>query len=339
MKTLPCLVLICIAGLLPAIADAQADTQPATAPAQTPSTEPAMEPATGPTVALLDFTADVGGNADLGKQIVDTLTATLSDQPGFVLLDRTSMLHTLGENELNLTGLIDADKAIHVGKLVGAKLLITGKAFALDKSVFITAKIIGTETSLVDGVVVKGKETDDMGDLVMKLSDKLADRIRTAGPRLIASADPIDPLPELKKKLAGRKLPAIQLQIDEQHVGAVRAIDPPIETELRSMLSDCGFTVIDSDEVNPSKAHVKMIIKGEGLSEFAARIGSLNCCNGRVELSVVDYKSGKILFADRITTRAVDLSEQIAGKTALQKGTHALGLRILHYFIDTDPAK
>ena len=236
-----------------------------------------------------------------------------------------------------MTGLIDADKAIQVGKLVGAKLLVTGKAFSLDKSVFITAKIIGTETSLVDGIVVKGKLNDDMGDLVMQLSDKLADRIRTAGPRLIASDDPIDPLPELKKKLSGLKLPVIELQIGEQHIGLVHAIDPPVQTELRSMLTDCGFTVIDSSEVNPSKAHVKIIIKGAGLSEFAARIGSLNSCNGRVELSVVNYKDGKILYADRITTRAVDLSEQIAGKTALQKGAHALCLKILQHFVDTLP--
>jgi TolB-like protein len=302
-----------------------------------PATAPTTQPA-GLTVAILDFSADVPGNDDLGKQIGETLTATLSDQPGFILVDRATLTRTLQEHELNLTGLVDADKAVQVGKLLGAKILVTGKAFALDKSVFITAKIIGTETSLVDGIVVKGKQGDDIGDLVMRLSDKLGERIRTAGPKLIASDDPIDPLPDLKKKLATLKLPKIELQISEQHLSVVHAIDPPVDTELRMMLTDCGFTVIDSAEVTPAKAGVEVIIKAEGVSEFAGRIGNLNSCNGRVELKMVSFSDGKTLYADRITARAVDLSEQIAGKTALQKGAHALGLKVLQHFVDTLPA-
>jgi hypothetical protein len=112
-------------------------------------------------------------------------------------------------------------------------------------------------------------------------------------------------------------------------------IDPAVDTELRKMLVDCGFTVIDSAEVNPSKAGVQVIIKGEGVSEFAGRVGSLTSCNGRVELTVVNYSDGKTIYADRITTRDVDLSEQIAGKTALQKGAHVLGIKILRHFAET----
>jgi TolB-like protein len=308
-----------------------------TAHAQSPPlSQPSTQPA-GLSVAILDFSADVPGSDDLGKQIGETLTATLSDQPGFILVDRATLARTLEEHELNLTGLVDANKAIAVGKLVGAQILVTGKAFALDKSVFITAKIIGTETSLVDGIVVKGKQGDDIGDLLMQLSDKLADRIRTAGPKLIASEDPIDPLPRLKKKLAGCKLPVIELEMNEQQVGSPRTIDPPVDTELRKMLTDCGFTVIDSTEVNPSKAGVNIIIKGEGISELAGKIGNLTSCNGRVELSLVNYSDGKTIFTDRITSRAVDLSEQIAGKAALQKGANVLGIRILEHFAQTLP--
>lgn len=324
--------LFTIAGLLILCGNVFCQSTATTNPAETATSKPA-----GLTIAILDFSADVPGDQNLGAQIGETLTAALTDQPGFTLVDRATLARTLQEHELNLTGLVDADKAVQVGKIVGAKILVTGKAFALDKSIFITAKIIGTETSLVDGIVVRGKQTDDMGDLLMKLANKLADRIRSSGPRLIASDNPIDPLPELKKKLAGLKLPTIELQITEQHISVVRAIDPPVDTELRMMLTDCGFTVIDANEVNPSKAGVDVIIKGEAVSEFAGRIGNLNSCNGRVELKMIGYADGKTLYADRITARAVDLSEQIAGKTALQKGAHALGIRILQYFADTLP--
>jgi hypothetical protein len=93
---------------------------------------------------------------------------------------------------LNLTGIVDAQQAIKIGKLVGAKILVTGKAFTLDKSVFITAKLIGTETSLVDGIVVKGKQEDDMSDLIMKTAERVAETLQERRLILVARAEPDD---------------------------------------------------------------------------------------------------------------------------------------------------
>src|SRR6476659_1865285 len=118
---------------------------------------PATKPAdAGIAVAIIDFESNNAANPELGKQIGEVLVGTLSGETGFQLVDRTHMNTVLRENELNLTGLVNPDQATKVGKLVGARILITGKVFALDKQLFITAKLIGTETTLVDGVVVKG---------------------------------------------------------------------------------------------------------------------------------------------------------------------------------------
>jgi len=307
--------------------------------AQSPPPPSAATQPGGLTVAILDFSADVPGDDDLGKQIGEALTAMLSDQPGLILVDRATLARTLQEHELNLTGLVDTSSAVQVGKIVGAKLMVTGKAFALDDSIFITAKIIGTETSLVDGVLVKGKHGDDLGDLIMQLSDKLQTRIRTSGPKLIASDDPIDPLPAIKARLDKLTLPRIDIEVAEQFISSPRVIDPPARTELRKMFTDCGFTVIDPSEVTPEHSGVKFIVKGEGISEFAAKIGNLVTCSARLEVTVVNFADGTIVFSDRITTRAVDLSEVIAGRTALQKAAHAMGLQILSRFADILPPK
>ena len=96
----------------------------------------------------------------------------LSGESGFKLVERQSLMQTLHEHELNLTGLVNDDQAIKVGKLVGAKIMVTGRSFRLGKDVFITAKLIGTETSLVEGVMVKDASTADMGALVVQLSEK-----------------------------------------------------------------------------------------------------------------------------------------------------------------------
>jgi hypothetical protein len=304
------------------------------------ATEPASQPAPSSlTVSILDFDADVPGSTNLGHEIGEILSATLSGEPGITLVDRSSFNQVLQENELNLTGLVDTNSAIKIGKLVGAKILVTGRAFAVDKSIFLTAKLIGTETSLVEGVVVKADQGQDLSPMIVELSGKIADRIRSSGSQLVAGAEPADPIPDLKEKLSGLALPTIELQIPEQQIDVIHVIDPAADTELRKMLTDCGFTVIDADEVTPAKAGVGVIIKGSAVSESAGQIAGLHVAVARMELSAVKYSDGKILFATRTTARSTDLSEQIAGKSAIQKCAHELGIQLLNYFSTGMPVK
>jgi hypothetical protein len=125
----------------------------------------------------------------------------------------------------------------------------------------------------------------------------------------------------------------------DQHVGLPLppAIDPPVDNVLRTLLTQAGFSVVDKD-ASLTKAGAQWVIKAQGFSEFGARIGSLVTCTGRVELSVVELSSDKTLFSDSVTSRATDISENIAGKTALENATHELGLRILRYCADKLPA-
>lgn len=200
------------------------------------------------TVAILDFGAKDPAMPDLGPQIGEVLTAVLSGEPGFTLVDRATLARALQEHELNLSGVVSTEQAVQVGKLVGARILVTGKAFMLGKQVFITAKLIGTETSLVEGVLVKDESGADVGNLVVSLATEIADRLRKAGPRLVASDDGIDPLPKLKKELAGRPKPKVVVIITEEHMRAaplVQPVDPAVETEVKLMLRECGFDIPD----------------------------------------------------------------------------------------------
>jgi TolB-like protein len=316
----------------------------------------------GLTVAVLDFTTDDPANPNAGGEMASALIALLSGEPGFKLVERQSLLQTLHEHELNLTGLVHAEQAIKIGKLVGAKIMITGRSFRLGKDVFITAKLIGTETSLVEGVMVKDASTADLGALVVELSAKVAAKVRQAGPKLVAAEDAADPLPALKKKLAGRRLPIVAVIVREQHhaaaapVATARAADPAAETEIKKVLGECGFTVRDvadnelagfaagwtANDVGSwprGLSKVEVLIAGEAFSEFAARIGNIVSCSARTEINVIDRASGKVALADRVTTRAADLSEHIAGKKALQCGGRAMAIRLLEHFADTLPEK
>jgi curli biogenesis system outer membrane secretion channel CsgG len=287
------------------------------------------------TVAILDFDTTAPGNPDLGKQISEALTAELTGDNSFTLVDRSSLARTLQENELNLTGLVNTEKATKIGKLVGAKILITGKVFPLDKQLFFTAKLIGTETSLVEGVLVKGDRDGNLGAMLLELSEKVSKHLHESGPHLVAQEEPLDdPLPALKKALAGRVLPKVAVRIEESHIGLApdRHFDPAAQTEIVMLLKEAGFGVFSGTDREAADAGVKYVVQGKAFSEFAARIATLVNCSARLEVTLVDRKTGEVIYTDRVTTRAIDLAENTAGKTALQKAGRVVGLHILHKF-------
>jgi hypothetical protein len=233
---------------------------------------------------------------------------------------------------LNLSGLVNPDQATKVGQLTGAKLLITGSVLQVDNSVYLVAKIIGTETSRVVGASVKGSVRDDLGKLVEDLSKEITKTVTQRADDLVAkpvSRD--DRIAALKKKLGDGKRPAVSVQIAERHTTSptltVILIDPAAETEMGLFCKETGFKLIDP--LQGSKKEVDVRIEGEALSEFALRAGNLISVKARLEVKAIDQATGQILAVDRQTTVAVDLTEQIAAKTALQEAGAAIAERLL----------
>ena len=130
----------------------------------------------------------------------------------------------------------------------------------------------------------------------------------------------------LQKQMKNEKRPTVFIEISERHVGQA-TIDPAALTELTFFCKETGFTVIDPQEGNKNQADV--VLLGEGLSEFGSRHENLMSVKARLELKAVDRKSGETLAIDRAVTVAVDLSEQLAGKSALQDAAANIAERVL----------
>jgi hypothetical protein len=239
-------------------------------------------------------------------------------------VERAELEKVLGEQELGLSGTVSPDTAAKVGHLTGAKVLVTGRVFKVDKETIIVAKVIGTETSRVYGEMVKGASASAITDLATELAKKISTTVSQKGETLVAKVATREQLVEkIKKALGGKTLPSVSVKLAERHYGGP-TIDPAAETELGKILQECGFKLVD--DKSPEKADVE--ITGEAFSAFGLRKGNLISCKARVELKA-HKRTGELLVVDRQTSVAVDVTEQTAAKTSLQNAAVEVAERLL----------
>ena len=282
------------------------------------------------TVAVLDFDCSATDAPELGPQIAEILSVLVSMDDRLVVVERTRMKDLVKEARLSLSGAMDDDKAVRVGKIIGAKLMITGKLVPLGKRLIGMCKIISTETTQLVGF---GKRFDinvDHEEMIDALASALVEKIVKAAPRLIpAEVSVTDRVAVVKKTIAAWTLPVVAVRIPERHLP--RPIpDPAAQTEIVRILRLCGYEVVDTKGRDDKKKllGVDVEIKGEAFSEGGGRIEGLISSGCRVELQAVEAGTDKVLIADRHSGSAVHLSEHMAAKSALQKAGHVLGYRL-----------
>jgi len=306
--------------------------------------------AEGLSVAVLNFETKDRAIIGLGTKIADMLSANLSLNPQIELVERDKLKSVLDELELGLSGVVNSQQAAQIGQLTGAKILVTGRAFTVDKDLIIVAKVIATETSKVQAEVAKGSLSSKLTPIVETLSTKVVKVILKKGPQMIAKPEkPGDKIETIRTKLEGKELPKVSVVILERHVGAT-TIDPAAETEITFYLKKLGFTVVGKKALNlsdwakeylkdanieiPESIGAEVVIIGEAFSEFATRRSNLISCKARVEIQAIDCHTGKLLSIDRQTNVAVDLSEQIAAKAAIQEAAADIASRLIPEFVE-----
>lgn len=278
-------------------------------------------------IAILPFRERGAEVEDLGGQVADMVFAKLVVDPSLFLVDREEVERTLAEAELNLSGIVKPDEAIAVGQWTGARLIVTGSVFQVGETVYLVAKIIGSETSRVMGASAKGPAVDGIEGLADQLAGEVLRTIRQRSALLVAEPDATaDRVVKLKRVLPDSPRPTLHISIEERHVGEA-TLDPAAETEMLLMCRELGFSVVDAQQGDTHQA--EFLIRGEGVSEFARRHGNLISVKARLEVKVIERSTGKVVAADRQTRVMVDLVEQIAGKQALQQAAADIAERVL----------
>jgi hypothetical protein len=289
------------------------------------------EPAAPLTTAVLDFQTSGDKLEKKGAEVAILLNTQLSAAPGLVLVERQEIDKALGEQELGLSGTVTPESAAKIGTLTGAKVLVTGRVFSAGDKFFVVAKIMSTETSRVYGELATFQDLAGLDKATAELAKKIEGVIEKRGDTLVSHVETAaERLERLKKLVDGKKLPSVAVNITERHLH-LPTIDPAAETEMKSILQQLGFEVIDPKDSNKQ---ADVAITGEGFSELGGRHGNLISCRARLEVKMSRPGTGKTLLVDRQTDVAVDLAENIAGKSSLENAAHKLLDRIVPKIVE-----
>ena len=130
---------------------------------------------TRPTVAVLPFVNSAIGAANaelapLSKGIADLLIIELSQNTGIRVVERENIDAILREQNLARDGRVDDAAAARIGRILGAKHMITG-SFVTDRSgtMVLTLKTIDVETTRISWTHMDRDRTDNFLALVSKV--------------------------------------------------------------------------------------------------------------------------------------------------------------------------
>ena len=267
-----------------------------------------------------------GPHRTLANNITALLAVNLSADARFVVVDRSELNKVLDEQALGESGYITADTAAKIGQLTGAKVLVAGREFnAGNTNIVVVVSVIGTETGRVFSQTARGTRSN-LVDLISDLSQKIVQTIVEQSTNFIAGT-PVshaDRISQIIKNINGKQRPAVSIKINEQIPGDA-TVHQTAETELGLLLQKAGFTVVD--EKSDQKADV--IITGDAFLADGQKTGKLFSGHAVLEIKAQQRTTGKILSLDRQDGVAIDISEAIAAKQALENATDDLAARLL----------
>ena len=291
-------------------------------------------------VAVLPCQALSVETDEMSRSVATLLASALSKRPNVELVEREQLDKALKEQALGITGLVDPDQAAKLGKLLGARILITEKVFVADREAYLSAHVINVETGRVKAAT---RSTPLARPVVATLCESLAEDIaKILKSDLVDGAKSDDDafkalIAKLNKTIGDGARPTVTLVLPEEHMH--RPVpDPAVATELAYVLRKLRFTVIENDNADLEKwvkdhftgkpsqfpaaiGNVDVVIYGGGFSEDGGRAGALYSVRARVELTAMKVKTGEIAAVNRATGSAADTAENIAAKAALQKAT------------------
>ncbi|HHL38992.1 MAG TPA: hypothetical protein ENJ37_00645 [Deltaproteobacteria bacterium] len=127
-------------------------------------------------IAVIDFQLQGEGfsTPDMGKIVAEWLITELVKAGRFDVIERRLLEKVLSEQELGLTGVIDSESASKLGRVLGARVVISGTVMKLPAYTEVNARLIDVESgSIIAAEKVKSETTTRLEHLIELMAEKI----------------------------------------------------------------------------------------------------------------------------------------------------------------------
>ena len=127
-------------------------------------------------IAVLDFQlqGEPFHNKDMGTIVAEWFITAMVREGRFDVVERRMLQKVLTEQKLAMSGVVDANSATQIGKLLGVKVIITGSLMKLKNVTEINARIIDVESaSIIAAENVRSVAGANLQNLVVTMSRKI----------------------------------------------------------------------------------------------------------------------------------------------------------------------
>jgi len=273
-----------------------------------------------PVVAVLPFESR-GRQVEqdkTGKSVSELVFVHLLESGVVNLVERAELDKALEELHLSAVGLVSSDTQLKLGKLIGAKILISGSLFETSGKKYAVAKLIGTETSRVLGCSVSGK--GDFPEFAPELAGKIVALLQKDGDKLLPKKATLFSTADRLAEVKGRQR-QVFLKVSEDP--GLPVPDPAAEIELKKLLLALDFQVVEQ------RQEAEFAIICEALASNAGQFQKFSSAAARVELSVYRVKGDELLAAGASKETVAGATYIIAAKDAIGQATLRLAAELL----------
>ncbi len=291
-------------------------------------------------VAVFDFDVLKGVEME-PSALTDHVNTLFAAMDKVTIVNRDQIQKVADEHKAVLTGLVDTDTAVKLGKFLSANYVIVGRASRIGQTNYIVLKMIDVETTVQTTVSAKAVVDKGLEMLLERLASELEPKVRKL--QKPATEEEDKNLVKVCKAAEPLKDKVILVNISETHVN--RPLDDPAaQMAVANRLKAMGINVIVLEDPEDgwkkslletgkySEEKVDYLLEGDGVSAYAAQIQGMISCRARVELRLIALPGKTVTVTEKGVAAGVDLVEALAAKTALEEaGTNAIDAVIMQY--------
>ncbi len=126
-------------------------------------------------LAVADIFVDKRIEGELSLPLTDKIREIFVNSNQYQVIDRNTINLVIEEQKFQLSGLVDAERTVKIGKLLGAQFIVAGNLTKIENLNTMSLRIIDVETGVIVSQV--SGETEGGLNVLLQLAEKLGNKI------------------------------------------------------------------------------------------------------------------------------------------------------------------